>query len=71
MCKCVRDADRLDALKPHFVENDISTEVNFNDGALDLQCTRFKTRIRPSGNQVRLIPHILPASHLIGVSGLV
>jgi len=55
MCKCVRDADLLDSLKPHFTKNDISTDVEFKNGALDLQCTRFKTRIRPSQVQVRLV----------------
>jgi hypothetical protein len=67
MCKCVRDADRSDALKPHFTENDVSAEFNINGGAVDLQCTRFKTRIRRSDNQVRLILHVLLRCHLIGV----
>jgi len=55
MCKCVRDADLLDSLKPRYTENDISTDVEFRNGALDLQCTRFKTRIRPSQVQVGLV----------------
>ena len=66
MCKCVRDADRLDSLKPHFTENDVSTEIKIKKGAVDLQCTRFKTRIRQSGNQVRLTLHVLIRHHLIG-----
>ena len=53
MCRCVRQADRLDALKPNYTVNDISSEFAVTEGAVDLQCTRFKTRIRPSGNQVR------------------
>ena len=57
MCKCVRDADRLDSLKPHYTVNDISTEVEFKKGAVNLSCTRFKTRIRQSGSQVRLTLH--------------
>jgi len=72
MCKCVRDADRLDALKPHVTVNDISTEVNIKRDAIELQCTRFKTRLRSSGSQVRLILQVPPpASHLTGVSDLV
>jgi len=57
MSKCVRDADRLDSLKPHFTINDISTDIKINKGAVDLSCTRFKTRIRKSGGQVRLTLH--------------
>lgn len=63
MCKCVRDADRLDSLKPHYTVNDISTDVKIEKGAVDLQCTRFKTRIRPSSDtQVRVSLHILRPS---------
>ena len=59
MCRCVRDADRLDSLKPHYTVNDISTRIEFEKGAVNLQCTRFKTRIRASENQVRLILHVI------------
>ena len=65
MCKCVRDADRSDSLKPHYTENDVSAEINITKGAVDLQCTRFKTRIRQSGSQVMFILHVLQC-HLIG-----
>ena len=64
MCKCVRDADRLDALKPHYTVNDVSTDINIRKGAVDLQCTRFKTRIRKSQSQVRLTLHLLPQHHI-------
>ena len=64
MCKCVRDADRLDALKPNYIVNDVSTDIDFRRGAVDLQCTRFKTRIRKSENQVRVILHV-PLRHHI------
>ena len=64
MCKCVRDADLLDSLKPRYTKSDVSSGVEFRNGALDLQCTRFKTRIRPSQVQVGLIlassPGIIP-----------
>jgi len=54
MSKCVRDADRLDILKPHFTANDISTKIEIKKGDVGLSCTRFKTRIRRSAGQVRL-----------------
>ena len=65
MCKCVRDADRLDSLKPHYTKNDIGPEISVTKATVDLQCTRFKTRIRRSGHQVRPILHHHPAPHLI------
>jgi hypothetical protein len=64
MCKCVRDADRLDSLKPHYTVNDVSTDITFKQGAVDLQCTRFKTRIRQSQTQVSLIPNVLPQGRI-------
>ena len=64
MCKCVRDADLLDSLKPHFTKNDVSTDVEFKNGAVNLQCTRFKTRIRSSKTQVRPILRVLPLHYI-------
>ena len=58
MCKCVRDADLLDSKKPHFTVNDISSDINIKKGAVNLSCTRFKTRIRKSANQVSPILHM-------------
>ena len=57
MCRCVRDADRLDSMKPHYTVNDISTQIELKEGKVNLQCTRFKTRMRTSASQVRLIVH--------------
>jgi len=59
MCKCVRDADRLDSMKPYSTKNDVSADITIKDGAVDLSCTRFKTRIRKSrsGRQVKHILH--------------
>lgn len=59
MSKCVRDADQLSSLKPHYTENDISNEIEVKKGAVNLQCTRFKTRIRMSDTQVRFIFRVL------------
>ena len=59
MSRCVRDADRLDSLKPNYTVNDVSSEICFTNGAVDVKCTRFKTRIRQSGTQVR--PTAVPA----------
>lgn len=52
MCKCVRDADRLASMKPSATKNDVSN-INITKGAIDLQCTLFKTRIRHSPTQVK------------------
>ena len=65
MCKCVRDADRLDSSKPLYTVNDVSPDINITKGAVDLQCTRFKTRIRQSQTQVSLILNDLPRSGLV------
>ena len=53
MSKCVRDADRSDSLKPHYTVNDVSPDFSVSKGTVDLECTRFKTRIRYTDNQVR------------------
>ena len=65
MCKCVRDADRLDSLKPLYTVNDVSPDINVTKGAVDLQSTRFKTRIRKSQTQVSLMLNDLPRSGLV------
>ena len=58
MSRRVRDADRLDSLKPNCTVNDVSNDVGFKKGTVDLSCTRFKTRIRPlGGGQVRSLPN--------------
>ena len=57
MSRCIRDADLLDSLKPHYMVNDVSADIVVKKGAVDLSCTRFKTRIRQSGSQVSLTPH--------------
>jgi regulator of nonsense transcripts 1 len=55
LAKSVRDFYRLDALKPHTVKNDAVAQEGSKDGAVNLQCSRFKTRLRKSGtNQVLL-----------------
>lgn len=66
MCKCVRDADRLDSLRPNCIVNDISSEIRISKDAVDLQCTRFKTRIRRSGTKVGHVFHVLLRHHLTG-----
>ena len=71
MCRCVRQADRMDSLKPHFTENDVSTDIEVNKGIVDLSCTRFKTRIRQSDSQVRSTLRILPRVISDWRSGLV
>lgn len=55
MCRCAREADRLDSLKPSSTVNDVSDEIGIVNGVVGLQCTRFRTRIRDSGGRVRPI----------------
>ena len=52
MCKYIRDADRLDSLKPRYFVNEISNDINVTKGTVDLRSTRYKTRIRQSADQV-------------------
>ena len=61
----------MDSLKPHFTENDVSTDIEVNKGIVDLSCTRFKTRIRKSDSQVRSTLRILPRVISDWWSGLV
>ena len=51
--KLVRDADRLDALRPTMVKNDIKNEYRHKYGKLYVQSARFKTRIQPTPTRVR------------------
>ncbi|KII85038.1 hypothetical protein PLICRDRAFT_116758 [Plicaturopsis crispa FD-325 SS-3] len=45
LAKTIRDAERLDALKPTRVRNDVSGDFSHKGGNLNLSCTRYKTRI--------------------------
>ena len=63
MSRCVRDADRLDSMKPHYTLNDIGPNFSVSKGAVDLKCTRFKTRIRHDCNQVK--PSFMSSSDVI------
>ena len=56
LSKIRRDSDRLDALKPTITKNDVKGEFSYKKGNLTLDMTRFKTRIRRSGNQVSYTP---------------
>ncbi|CAL1716325.1 unnamed protein product [Somion occarium] len=51
LAKCARDYDRLSALKPMKVKNGISPDVKIKNGSLQLQQTRFKTRMRRAKDQ--------------------
>jgi len=59
MCRRARDVDRLDSLKPHSTVNDVSGEIDILSGAVGLQSTRYKTRIRQSTNQASPSPILL------------
>lgn len=51
----MRDLDRLYALKPVKVKNDVDAAFSQNNkGQVNLDMTRFKTRLRTSHSQVCL-----------------
>ncbi|KAF8843772.1 P-loop containing nucleoside triphosphate hydrolase protein [Paxillus ammoniavirescens] len=52
LAKLFRDGERLDAMKPTHVRNEVQSEFTVKKGAVNLTCSRFPTRIRPSSNQV-------------------
>jgi hypothetical protein len=51
LAKLKRDQERLDALKPTKVKNDVAGEYSLKSKTLDLQQTRFKTRLRVCATQ--------------------
>jgi regulator of nonsense transcripts 1 len=65
LAKTLRDADRLDALKPTKVKNDVTGEFSFKKGKLNVCSSRFKTRVMKSPTQVRSISQTYPPFSLI------
>jgi hypothetical protein len=55
LSKLQRDSDRLDALKPTKVKNDVAKTFTQGKDSLELQQTRFNTRMRVSASQVRYL----------------
>ena len=54
MRKCVRDADRLHALQPNKVKNDVKAEYSITkEGNIEIAMERYKTRVRKVDTQVR------------------
>ncbi|KAH0833021.1 P-loop containing nucleoside triphosphate hydrolase protein [Lanmaoa asiatica] len=51
LARISRHAERLEALKPTTVKNDVTDQFTVKKGAINLKCSRFPTRIRPSTNQ--------------------
>ncbi|KIJ67000.1 hypothetical protein HYDPIDRAFT_85949 [Hydnomerulius pinastri MD-312] len=51
LAKISRDGDRLDALKPTSVVNDVKEDFTVKQDKVNLVCSRFPTRIRTSRNQ--------------------
>ncbi|KII85034.1 hypothetical protein PLICRDRAFT_329256 [Plicaturopsis crispa FD-325 SS-3] len=45
LAKTMRDADRLDTLKPTRVKNDVSSTFSNKSGSLNLKSLRYKTRV--------------------------
>jgi hypothetical protein len=58
LAEALRDADRLEALKPTRVKNDVTGEFSVKQGKLSVSSSRFKTRIMTSPSQV-VIPVVL------------
>ena len=53
LAKTVRDADRLVALKPTKVKNDVKAQFTYKQGKVTVDSTRFRTRVMPTaGHQV-------------------
>ncbi|KIJ13466.1 hypothetical protein PAXINDRAFT_81067, partial [Paxillus involutus ATCC 200175] len=52
LAKLFRDGERLEAMKPTHVKNEVQSQFTAKKGAVDLTCSRFPTRIRLSSNQV-------------------
>lgn len=54
--KCMRDSDRLRALQPSKVQNEVqAAHINNKKGVVNLNMTRYKTRIRDNENQVSIL----------------
>lgn len=65
LAKTLRDAERLDALKPTKVKNDIAGDFSLKKGMLNVSSSRFKTRIMASRTQVRSISQSYPPLSLV------
>ncbi|KZP25208.1 hypothetical protein FIBSPDRAFT_734498 [Athelia psychrophila] len=59
LAKTLRDADRMDALKPMKVKNDVISDFSQKSGVLQLKSDRFKTRIMTSSNQASSEIHVV------------
>jgi hypothetical protein len=59
LAKLQRDSDRLDALKPTKVKNDVAKTFTQGKNSLELQQTHFNTRMRVSAGQVRYFSCII------------
>ncbi|OJA16087.1 hypothetical protein AZE42_05642 [Rhizopogon vesiculosus] len=52
LAKISRDAEIIESLKPTTVTHDVKEHFTYKDGNLNLESTRFKTRVMRSRNQV-------------------
>ncbi|OAX30792.1 P-loop containing nucleoside triphosphate hydrolase protein, partial [Rhizopogon vinicolor AM-OR11-026] len=52
LAKISRDAEIKESLKPTTVTNDVKEHFTYKGGNVNLESTRFKTRVMTSGNQV-------------------
>ncbi|CAK5268392.1 unnamed protein product [Mycena citricolor] len=53
--KLVRDARLLEETKPNTVRNEIASDYSYDKGKLQVNSTRFKTRVRDSGPEQSII----------------
>lgn len=54
ICKTIRDYERLVALKPTRVKNEVESKFSHKKGNMEVVSSRFKTRVmRTAGNQVK------------------
>ncbi|KAJ7707593.1 hypothetical protein B0H17DRAFT_522634 [Mycena rosella] len=67
LAKIVRDACRLDALKPTWVRNEIANDYDHNGGELHVLSTRFKNRVRLTDQRIEI--HGMDQGRPITVSG--
>ncbi|KAF7327916.1 hypothetical protein MKEN_00371600 [Mycena kentingensis (nom. inval.)] len=73
LSRLLRDADRLEALKPTAVQNEIASDHVYSPGDLQVTCTRFKNRIRSDAQRIEvrseLHPNLVASGRVSRVDG--
>ncbi|KAF7327649.1 AAA-12 domain-containing protein [Mycena kentingensis (nom. inval.)] len=55
LSKLVRDLQRLSSLKPTSVENEIATDWDIVKGLLNVNCTRYKTKLQHNRDELQYV----------------